>query len=373
MFDVIILGLGGMGSAAAAHLAARGKRVLGLEQFGPVHDRGSSHGQTRIIRKAYWEDPSYVPLLLRAYELWSELERRSGKQLYLRTGGLMVGDPSSALITGSRRSALEHDLAHEMLDAQAIRSRFPAMRPLPHEIALFEEPAGILFPEACVQAHLDWAAASGATLRFETRVKSWETSAEGVTVTTTAGEKFSATHLVVCAGAWLAQAASELNLPLRVERNIAHWFAPTANAEWFSPERFPIYILERDPVSPLYGFPDLGHGVKAAFHHSHRYVSPDEIDRDVAPQDVQNVRDALETWLPDANGRHLVSSVCMYTLTPDEHFLIGFHPQHPNVVIAGGFSGHGFKFCSVVGEALADLVIAGSTTHPLRLFDLARV
>jgi sarcosine oxidase len=371
MYDAIILGLGGMGSAAAAHLAARGRRVLGLEQFPPVHNRGSSHGQTRIIRKAYWEDPSYVPLLLRAYELWADLERRSGRELYLRTGGLMVGNPASALITGSRRSALEHGLAHEMLDAREIRKRFPAMRPRDDEIALFEEPAGILFPEACVQAHLDWAASAGATLRFEDQASTWEASGDTVVVRTASGERFVGHALVICAGAWLALTARELALPLRVERNIAHWFVPAANANWFAPDRMPIYILERED-SALYGFPDLGHGVKAAFHHSKNYVSPETIERNVADADIQLVRDALASWLPDANGRHLESSVCMYTLTPDEHFLIGRHPKHPNVVIAGGFSGHGFKFCSVVGEALADLVAEGATRHPLGLFDLAR-
>ncbi len=372
-YDVIILGLGGMGSAAAAHLAAGKKRVLGLEQFTPVHDRGSSHGQTRIIRKAYWEDPSYVPLLLRAYDLWDDLERRSGRELYLRTGGLMVGAPSSALITGSRRSALEHGLAHEMLDAREIRARYPAARPHPDEIALFEEPAGILFPEACVRAHLDWAASAGATLQFESKVDGWEASDGGVAVTTASGERVRASELVICAGAWLAQAASDLHLPLRVERNIAHWFAPAAHPELFSAERLPIYILERDPQAVLYGFPDLGHGMKAAFHHSHVYVSPDAIDRTVGEVEVQRVRDALADWLPDGNGRHLESSVCMYTLTPDEHFLIGRHPAHANVFIAGGFSGHGFKFCSVVGEALAELVTDGATRHPLDLFNLARV
>ncbi|HXW52012.1 MAG TPA: N-methyl-L-tryptophan oxidase [Candidatus Acidoferrales bacterium] len=373
MYDAIIIGLGGMGSAAAAHLAAKGKRVLGLEQFTPVHDRGSSHGQTRIIRKAYWEDPSYVPLLERAYELWADLERRSGKRLYLRTGGLMVGDPKSALITGSRRSAAEHGLAHEMLDAGGIRSRFPAMRPLPDEIALFEEPAGILFPEPCVQAHLDWAASAGAELRFQAKVESWEPTSSGVKVTAATGQTFDADHLVICAGAWLSQAARELDLPLRIERNIAHWFEPAANRELFAPERLPIYILERDPASPLYGFPDLGGGMKAAFHHSHDYVSPDGIDRTVSAADVQAVRDALAEWMPDGNGRHVASSVCMYTLTPDEHFLIGFHPRFANVIVAGGFSGHGFKFCSVVGEALAELVSDGDTKQPLGLFDLKRV
>lgn len=375
MFDAIVLGLGGMGSAAAAHIAARGKRVLGLEQFTPAHDRGSSHGQTRIIRQAYFEDPAYVPLLLRAYDLWFDLERRSGRALYLRTGGLMVGGEDSALIAGSRRSALEHGLKHEMLDARDVRARFPATRPRSDEVALFEEPAGILFPEACVRAHIDWAAKAGAELRFETRVVSWEAKASEVaTVTTDAGERFEAQSLIICAGAWLTQQAKELGLPLRVERNVVHWFAPAAHSELFGPERLPIYMLERDPLSVLYGFPSVGgEGIKAAFHHSHKYTTPDEIERDVAPAEVQRVRDALQEWLPDGNGAHIASSVCMYTLTPDEHFLIGRHPCHPSVIVAGGFSGHGFKFCSVVGEVLADLALNGETRHRIGLFNFERL
>jgi sarcosine oxidase len=372
-FDAIILGLGGMGSAAAAHLAARGRRVLGLEQFTPVHDRGSSHGQTRIIRQAYWEDPAYVPLVLRAYELWFELARRSGRSLYLKTGGLMVGSQDSALIRGSRRSALEHGLRHEMLGSHDIRLRFPATRPLKDEVALFEEPAGILFPEACVRAHLDWAAESGADLRFESPVASWQSIGQGVRVTTGGGELFETRALVITAGAWLGEQAKELDLPLRIERNVAHWFAPAERAELFSPERLPIWILERDARSPLYGFPDLGAGVKAAFHHSHDYSLPGNIDRNVAAEEVERVRDALAGWLPDANGPHLASSVCMYTLTPDEHFLIGCHPSHANVFIAGGFSGHGFKFCSVVGEVIADLLTTGTTRHPVDLFSFSRL
>jgi sarcosine oxidase len=372
-YDVIVLGLGGMGSAAAAHLATRGQRVLGLEQFEPVHDLGSSHGQTRIIRKAYWENPAYVPLLERAYELWFDLERASNQSLYLRTGGLMVGRPDSDLIRGSQRSAREHGLPHEMLDAVDIRKRFPAMRPHPEEIGLFEEPAGILFPESCVHAHLAWATRSGADLRFGAAVREWHAGDNGVAMTTVAGETLHGHSLVICAGAWLSRQARELGLPLRVERNIAHWFSPAEHAEYFTPGRLPIYILERDPQSPLYGFPDLGDGVKAAFHHSHDYVAPDTIDRTVAPEDVQRVRDALASWLPDANGPHLASSVCMYTLTPDEHFVIGRHPAHACVFIAGGFSGHGFKFCSVVGEIMADLVTTGTTRHPIGLFDFARL
>jgi sarcosine oxidase len=372
-FDAIVLGLGGMGSAAAAHLASRGKRVLGLEQFTPVHDRGSSHGETRIIRKAYWEHPAYVPLVLRAYELWFELERRSARPLYLRTGGLMVGPPGSALIKGSQRSAREHGLEHQMLGPHEIRKRFPATRPLPEEVALYEDGAGILFAEACVRAHLDWASAAGAQLRFEDPVTAWHSSGQSVWVLTASGRRLEAQVLVVCAGAWLAELAKELALPLRVERNVAHWFACAERAQYFSPECLPIWILERDARSAMYGFPDVGHGVKAAFHHSHDYASPQTIDRNVAPEEVQRVRDAIAGWLPDANGPHLHSSVCMYTLTPDEHFLIGRHPQCQNVFVAGGFSGHGFKFCSVVGEILADFVVDGATRHPIGLFNFERL
>ena len=362
-----------MGSAAAAHLAARRRKVVGLEQFTPAHDRGSSHGETRIIRKAYWEDPAYVPLLLRAYELWFDLQRRLDRRLYLRTGGLMVGPEDSALIKGSRRSALEHNLAHQMLDSQEIRKRFPATRPLQNEIALFEEPAGILFPEICTKAHLEWAADAGAELRFETPVGSWQATDETVRVTATSGERIEARYLVICAGAWLGEQAKELGLPLRIERNVAHWFTPAERSELFDPDHLPIWILERDARSPLYGFPDVGHGVKAAFHHSHDYTNPNTIDRTIAPEEVQRLRNALAQWLPDASGPLVRSSVCMYTLTPDEHFLVGRHPRHANVFIAGGFSGHGFKFCSVMGEVLADLVVNGSTSQPIELFNFDRL
>jgi sarcosine oxidase len=374
-YDAIILGLGGMGSAVAAHLAGRGKLVLGLEQFSPAHDRGSSHGASRIIRQAYYEDPAYVPLLLRAYELWADLEKDAGEQLYLRTGGLMVGQQESELVQGSLRSARQHGLAHELLDAREIKRRFPATRPRVDEVAVFEEPAGMLFPEACIRAHLRRAAAAGAELRFDTAVSAWRaTPGGGVEVTTEAGERFAAQRLVVCAGAWLAQVAGDLEFPLRVERNVMHWFEPSSNGSLFAPAMLPVYIIDRRQRFMLYGFPSVaGSGVKAALHHSERFTTPQELDREVTDQEVESMRAELAQWLPDAAGRHLASVVCMYTLTPDLHFLIGQHPREPAVLIAGGFSGHGFKFCSVVGEVLADLAIEGSTRHPIELFSPRRM
>jgi sarcosine oxidase len=373
MYDAIVLGLGGMGSAAAAHIASRGKRVLGLEQFTPAHDRGSSHGASRIIRQAYFEDPAYVPLLRRAYELWHKLERTSDVPLYLPTGGLMVGTANSELVQGSLRSAREHGLEHELLSATDLVRRFPATAPRDNEVAVYEKPAGILFPEACIRAYLASASASGAELRFSTPVQTWEANPGGVTVTLEHGERVAGHSLVLCAGAWMPEVAADLGLPLRVERNVVHWFQPVSQPELFGPDRLPVYILDRGQRFMLYGFPDVDYaGIKAAFHHSEVFTTPGELDRTVKPSEAEDVREALARWLPRGAGQHLGSSVCMYTLTPDLHFVVGRHPRHDNVVIAGGFSGHGFKFCSVVGETIADLVVRGETSNPIELFSPAR-
>ncbi len=373
MYDAIVLGLGGMGSAAAAHLAARGKRVLGLEQFTPAHDRGSSHGSSRMIRQAYFEHPDYVPLVLRAYELWHDLEKHSDEPLYLATGGLMVGRENSELIQGSLRSAREHNLEHELLTAADIVSHFPATAPRDTEVAVYEKPAGILFPEACIRAHLKRATMLGAELRFETAVARWQAGKNDVEVTLANGESHHAASLVICAGAWLSQVAADMDLPLRVERNVMHWFQPRSNPELFGPDRLPVYIIDRGQRFKLYGFPDVEYaGVKAAFHHSDRFTTPQELQRTVALTEVDAVSNALSEWLPRAAGNPLASVACMYTLTPDLHFVIGRHQKHANVIVAGGFSGHGFKFCSVVGEVLADLAVDGHSRHSIELFSPTR-
>lgn len=368
-FDVIVLGLGGMGSAALARLARRGLRVLGLEQFSPAHLLGSSHGQSRIIRQAYYEDPAYVPLILRAYELWAELEQQSGRALFLRTGGLMVGYAESELIAGSTRSARQYGLAHEVLGAAEIRRRFPVMRPREDEVGLYEPNAGILFPEECILAHLQAATGAGAEARFGVRVEAWQaTPGGGVRVRTGAGE-LEAGRLVIAAGAWFSAVAPELRLPLQVERNVLHWYDARANAELFAPGRFPVYLVERRGLPTFYGFPDLpGQGIKVAVHHSGEATTPAGINRTVDPAEAEAMRTLMAEFLPDAAGAWRRSVACMYTNTPDCHFVIGLHPDHPQVVLAGGFSGHGFKFCSVVGEVLADLAVDGGTRHPIGLF-----
>jgi sarcosine oxidase len=372
--DVIVAGLGGMGSAAAYQLAGRGQRVLGLEKFSPAHDRGSSHGRSRIIRQAYFEGAEYVPLLLRAYELWEQLEEETGQELMTLTGGLMIGREDGELVSGSVRSAEEHDLPYELLDAAEIRRRFPAYAPGPETVALYEEKAGFVRPEETVKAHLDRATSLGADLRFGEPVLSWEASESGVRVETPEGS-YEAGRLVISPGAWAPQLLADLSLPIEVTRQVMCWFEPKRRPELFSPGRFPIFVWEPEDGALFYGIPDgLYGGVKAAFHHFGGVpTTPETIDREVHEEEIDFLRSYLAEHVPDLAGRCLDARACMYTNTPDEHFVISVHPDHPQVAIAAGFSGHGYKFCSVVGEILADLATAGSTRHPIDLFSPARL
>lgn len=360
-FDVIVVGLGGMGSAAAAHASARGQRVLGLEQFQPAHAQGSSHGRSRVIRLAYFEDPAYVPLLRRSYELWRLLERQTGRELLRITGGLMIGAPHSEVVTGSLRSALEHQLDHEMLDAAEIRRRFPPFTPQPGTVALHEREAGVLYPEEAIRAHLDTGADNGAHLHFDERVEDWHVSASGTIVVRTSRSRYEAGRLILAPGSWAPSLFNIEWLPLEVEPQQLHWFHPQGGAAAFSPDRFPIYIWDLGDGVQFYGFPADDEGrVKVAFFRSTVTGEP-------------AMRQALAPCLPSLAAGQLVESMsCKYTLTPDLHFVIGHHPEHEGVVIASPCSGHGYKFASVVGEILADLAVDGTTRHPIALFDPRR-
>jgi sarcosine oxidase len=375
IYDAIVVGLGGMGSAAAYHLARRGERVLGLERHTPAHDKGSSHGRSRIIRQAYFEDPAYVPLLLRAYELWEQLEEETDRDLMTLTGGLMTGRREGELVSGSVKSAEAHDLPFELLDADEIRRRFPPFSPDSETVALYEEKAGFVRPEETVEAHLDRATSLGADLMFEEPVLSWEVSGEGVRVETRAGS-YEAERLVISPGAWAPQLLADLELPLQVTRQVMYWFEPKGGLEPFRPDRFPIFIWEPDDGNKFYGFPaqDDDRGVKAAFFRAGGVpTTPEALDREVYGEEIDFIRGYLAEYVPDLAGRCLDARACMYTNTPDEHFVISAHPDHPQVVIACGFSGHGYKFCSVVGEILADLATEGSTHYPIDLFSPARL
>jgi sarcosine oxidase len=365
VFDVIVVGLGGMGSAAAAHAAARGQRVLGLEQFQPDHTQGSSHGRSRVIRLAYFEHPAYVPLLRRAYELWRTLELDSGRQLLQMTGGLMIGAPDSDVVSGSLRSAREHDLDHDLLDATEIRRRFPPLTPRQGIVALYEREAGSLFPEASNRAHLEVAARHGADLHFDEPVEDWRILPSGVAEVRTTRDRYECGRLILSPGAWAASLFKIDWLPLEVEPQKLYWFDPVGGPVPFGPGRFPIYIWDLGHPGgtgvQFYGFPADDRGlVKVAFFRSPHI-------------DEASMRRALAPWIPAlANGRLVESVSCKYTLTPDHHFVIGFHPDYPNVVLASPCSGHGYKFASVIGEILADLATSGVTRHPIQLFGPSR-
>jgi sarcosine oxidase len=370
-YDAIVLGLGGMGSAVAAHAASRGMRVLGIEQFGPAHARGSSHGESRIIRQAYFESPDYVPLLRRSYELWDALAAQTGTMLRAQTGGLFVGRADTPVVAGTLVSANRWGLAHRIYDAHELRARFPVVTPRDDEIGVYEAVAGAVFPEAAVRAHLDVAAERGAELRFGVRVAGWDAGDAGVRVRLDDGTHVCAEALALCAGAWFAGIAPELGILLRVERNVQFWFAPL-DRDAVSPERLPVYAVERDGARMFYGFPDFGTGAKIAHHGSGVEAEPDTLDRDVRDAEIAVARDALASFVPAAAGPFLRAAPCMYTLTPDEHFVIGSDPRNARVVLAGGFSGHGYKFAPVVGEIVAALLAGDDPGFSLELFSPLR-
>ncbi len=371
-FDVIIAGLGAMGSAAAFHLARRQQRVLGLDRFAPPHTLGSSHGQTRIIREAYFEHPVYVPLVQRAYKNWTELERESGQRLFQQTGGLMIGTPAGQLVTGAQRSAQIHRLPHELLTADEIRRRFPAFAPSAEMVAVWEPRAGMLFPERCVEVHLQRARRFGAVLQFDEPVAKWERDGDGVRVVTPQGD-YRAAHLLITAGAGISELTAELALPLAIERQVLLWFDPISHPEYFEPQRCPIYIAEHEPNRLIYGFPNFGEGgVKVGRHHEGEITEPDRVRREVGPEDIDAMRAILRRFMPAIDTVPRAAAVCLYTNTPDSHFLIDFHPRHSRVLLASICSGHGFKFSSAFGEILAELLLEGRSRFDLSLFQLAR-
>ncbi|WP_193048665.1 N-methyl-L-tryptophan oxidase [Mycolicibacterium baixiangningiae] len=372
-YDVIVIGLGGMGSAAAYHLAARGQRVLGLEKFTPAHDKGSSHGGSRIIRQSYFEDPAYVPLLLRAYELWEQLATDSAREVYRLTGGLFIGPPDCLTVAGSLLASRQWGLPHEVLDADEIRTRYPAFTPRGGDIALFEAKAGFARPEMTVQAHLDLAEHAGATLRFGEEVTGWTATDGGVRVTTATGT-YTAGQLVVCPGAWAPKLLAEFGIPITVERQVLYWLDPVGGVDPFVGH--PIFIAENERAEQIYGFPAIdgpGGGVKVAFFRKGVVCTPETIDRVVHDQEIREMRDEVARLLPALDGPCVHSATCMYSNTPDQHFVIARHPDSVNVTVACGFSGHGFKFVPVVGEILADLATTGTTAHPIDLFDPRRL
>ena len=361
VYDAIVVGLGAMGSAALYQLSRRGKRVLGLEAFAPGHQLGSWHGESRVIRMAYYEHPNYVPLLRRAYELWREVEQDSGEDLLTVTGGLMIGTPESELVDGSLRSAQQHGLEYEMLSAHEVQRRYPAFHLQADEVALWEPRAGFLRPERCVASFVRGAQAAGADAHYGEPVGAWQVGATGVEIQTSSGA-YLADQVVFACGARMSGVLRDTIPPITAERIPLFWMQPT-EPDLFARPRLPIYLWEVGAGDHFYGFPHVEWpGVKVARHHSGEYCDPDRVERAVTSEDERRLRSAIGERIPALNGAVVSSLVCLYENSPDGHFLIDRLPTCPNVIYAGGFSGHGFKFASVVGEILADLVTRDRAT-----------
>ncbi|MFL5760138.1 MAG: N-methyl-L-tryptophan oxidase [Thermomicrobiales bacterium] len=370
-YDVIVIGVGGMGSAACAALAQRGKRVLGLERFDIPHAMGSSHGVNRIIRLAYYEDPSYVPLLRRAYELWRELESGFGEQLLYITGSIDASDRDGEIFRDSLKSCEIHNLPHEILTSKQLRDRFPAYHLPENHLALLQPEGGFLASERCIVANVVSAIEEGARIHAREAVQTWRTTTSGVRVETDRGVH-EAELLVISAGAWAGELIPELALLAQPERQVLAWLQPGL-PELFCPDRFPVFNVTVEE-GRYYGFPIYSiPGFKVGrYHHLQEHVDPDTMEREPNDVDEAMLRTFAGRYFPGSDGPTMALKACMFTNSPDEHFIIDVLPRASNVLLVSPCSGHGFKFCSVIGEIVADLVSTGSTDHDISLFKLDR-
>ena len=378
-YDAIVIGIGSMGSSAAYHLAARGRRVLGLEQFNIGHDLGSGHGITRVIRLAYFEDPAYVPLLRRAYALWREIQKLLGEPLLFVKGGLDVGPMDGNVVSGSLKSCREHKLNHELLDAAEVNRRFPGWRLPKSMCAVYQPQGGFVLCDRAIVSYVRAAQALGAEIHGCERVLHWDAERGGVVVRTDRGT-YRAKKLIITAGAWASKLVAEVRSRKLAEpqRQVLIWTQPKA-PEHFQPDTFPVFNMEcrvngemeRWYGCPVYGVP----GVKIGkYYHRREMVDPDRMERQCDAEDERVLRTGIRRFFPKADGPTMAMKTCLFSLSPDEHFVIDRHPELPQVAVAAGFSGHGFKFASVVGEILADLALEGGSARfpDLSLFSLTR-
>jgi sarcosine oxidase len=369
--DTVVVGLGVMGSAALRSLAARGVRTLGIERLVPGHDRGSSHGATRIIRLSYFEHPSYVRLLREAYPLWRELEAKAGHRLLHINGIVEIGRPDSALVQGTLAAARQHALPHEVLDAAELMRRYPAFHVPADFVAVAQPDGGFVEAEPAVAAQLALARAAGAEIRTNIAVRAIEPRSGGVRVVTD-DEIIDASRVVVTAGARLPKLIPDLPVKLRATRQVLAWFEPQ-KPELFEPARCPVFLIE-GPHGTHYGFPlQAGAGVKVAkHHHFDETVDPDDYDRGVSARDEAAIRAAVADYLPAANGKLNAATTCLYTMAPDDDFIIDTLPDEPRIIIASACSGHGFKFAPLIGEIIAELATTGATTRDITRFRVSR-
>jgi len=376
-YDAIVIGIGGMGSATAYHLARRGASVLGLEQFEIGHDFGSSHGVNRIIRLAYAEGAAYVPMLRRAYRLWRQIEREAKEPLLYITGGIDAGPTDGAIFRGSLESCRKHRLRHDVLDSVQLRDRFPGIRFPKDLFAVYQPDAGFVLSERSILAYSGAAKHRGAEIHAHEAVREWKVLRGRVTVRTDKGS-YEARKLIITAGAWASKVASVLRRRklAEPERQVMIWTRPL-RPEVFEIGRFPIFNMEAREESGMhhyYGFPVFGiPGFKLGkYHHLGERANPETMDRRCNARDSRVLRAAIRRYFPDALGPTIVMKSCLFTNSPDGHFIIDRHPESDRVIVAASFSGHGFKFASVIGETLADMALDGAARFDLKMFGIER-
>ena len=372
-YDAIVIGVGGVGSAATYHLADRGLDVLGIERYDIPHSRASSHGSTRIVRRVQHEGAEYVPLVERAYDLWSDLEDHTGRDLLHVTGSVHAGPPASGVVEDSEAACDAHDVPYETLSSTEVNERFPGYD-LPAEYrALYQADGGFLACEQGTIAHVEAAHDAGATIRAREEVLEWSETSDGVRVRTDKG-RYAADELVLTAGPWTRELVPELDGEAEPVRAVMAWFQPE-HPEWFTPERFPVFVVrEEGEDGGCYGFPQHDvPGFKIGASHSDPLEDPDRMEREPTRADEDRHRELAERYFPAATGPTMGLTTCMWTMSDDEHFLLGRPDGYDSVTLGAGFSGHGFKFAPVTGEVLADLAIDGGTAHEIGAFDVNRV
>ena len=368
----MVVGLGANGSSAIYHLSRTGYKVAGIDRFTPPHAKGSSHGQSRIIRQAYYESPLYVPFIKQAYHYWQQVEEESSQQLLLQTGGLMLGSSDSILVNGARQSATIHRTPFEYLQAPEISERFPALKPAEDTVAILEKEAGILYPEKCIDTFLRLADEHGAALYFNEQVLQIVPGTSSVDVITN-NNRYTAQTVIISAGAWLNQLVPGMQLPLTIERQVLFWLKDATGppGSSFSPKQLPVYIWEYEPGNMFYGFANLGDGIKIAMHHAGCRIEADDLRNDVTQHEIDGIKSLARRYL-HINPVLNYTNTCMYTNTPDEHFIIDFHPQYSNIVVASPCSGHGFKFASYTGKILADIATGVAASEDISPFSINR-
>jgi len=380
-YDIIVLGLGAVGSAALYQLSKSNKKILGIDQYNPPHIYGSTHGNSRIIRQAYYEGKQYIPILQAAYEEWREIEKHSDTSFFEITGALMMGARNNSIVEQSELSARAYDLPYELLDSQEIAKRYKPFRPAQDTWALLDKLAGYVIPEKAVESQLQLAEKNGAEFGLNELVEFWdaESYAQGIRVKTNKGDYFTE-KLIVSTGAWAKGMMQELGITLKPERIVQYWVKPKRNITAFNKTQFPIFLWNVEQDLDIYGFPmlDQSEGVcKVAFypHANHpirEFCTAYNINRELNENDLSLMKAYLEKYVPDLAGKFIKTSICMHTESPDLHPIIDFHPENENVCIANGFSGHGFKFSNITGKILADLTLEGKTNFNISLFSAER-